>query len=298
VPQQNRLMSGSASSRAERVTDVVAFHGEGPYWDDERGRLLLVDMLEGAVVELGADLRPERHEYGGIAAVVRRRASGGFVLAVEHGFRMLGEDLEPEAEAVAVLDDPAIRMNEGGCDPQGRLYVGTMAYDTTPGAGVLYRLDPDRSVHTVLTEVTISNGLQWSADGATAFYNDTPTDRISRFAFDAVAGAFGERGTVATIEEGAGHPDGMAIDVEGGLWVALWGGSAVRRYDQDGRLTAVVDLPCRNVTACTFGGADRRTLYITTSRDGLPDGEVEAEAGSVFAVEPGVAGAVPYRWAG
>ena len=95
-----------------------------------------------------------------------------------------------------------------------------------------------------------------------------------------------------------GRNDDVESDAEGGLWIALWGGSAVRRYDQDGRLTEVVDVPCRNVTACTFGGADRSTLYITTSRDGLPEGEVEAEAGSVFALEPGVAGAVPYRWAG
>jgi sugar lactone lactonase YvrE len=284
-------------SRATQVTDPITFHGEGPYWDPQASRLLLVDMLAGAVVAL-ADGGPERHEYGGIAAVIRRRTASGFVLAVERGFQLLGDDLEPVGEPIRVFDDPAIRMNEGGCDPQGRLYVGTMAYDTTPGAGTLYRLDADRSVTPTLTGVTISNGLQWSADGGTAFYNDTPTRRVSRYAFDAAAGTFGDRTTVVDLEDGAGSPDGMAIDADGGLWIALWGGGAVRRYDPDGTLTETVEVPCTNVTACTFGGDDLRTLYITTSRDGLSEDEVEPEAGSVFAVEPGVRGAQPHPWAG
>jgi sugar lactone lactonase YvrE len=283
-------------SRATQVTDPITFHGEGPYWDPEAGRLLLVDMLAGAVVSLGDGGATQRHEYGGIAAVIRRRTTGGFVLAVERGFQMLDDELQPVGDPIRVFDDPAIRMNEGGCDPQGRLYVGTMAYDVTPGAGTLWRLDQDRSVHPTLTGVTISNGLQWSADGATAFYNDTPTQRVWRYAFDGATGTFGERTTVAEIEEGHGSPDGMAIDADGGLWIALWGGGAVRRYDPDGTLTEVVELPCTNVTACTFGGDDLRTLYITTSRDGLP--EPEAEAGSVFAFEPGVRGAQPHPYAG
>ncbi len=282
-------------SRATRVTDACTFHGEGPYWDEERQRLLLVDMLAGAVVELGPDHEPVRHEVGGVAAVIRRRLEGGFVLAVEHGLQRLDDDLRPVGEERRVLDDPDIRMNEGGCDPQGRLYVGTMAYDVAEGAGTLWRFDADGGVEAALTGVTISNGLQWSADGATAFYNDTPTARVSRYAFDVATGRFGERSTVVDLEDGAGSPDGMAIDEEGGLWIALWGGSAVRRYDQDGALTQVVELPCANVTSCTFGGPDRSTLYITTSRDGRPPGEVEPEAGSVFAFDAGVRGAVQHR---
>lgn len=282
-------------SRATGVTDVCTFHGEGPFWDEERQRLLLVDMLAGAVVELGADHEPVRHEYGGVAAVIRRRLEGGLVLAVEHGLQRLDDDLQPVGDERRVLDDPAIRMNEGGCDPQGRLYIGTMAYDVTPGAGTLWRFDADGGMSAALAGVTISNGLQWSADGATAFYNDTPTRRVSRYDFDGRSGEFGERSTVVDLEEGAGSPDGMAIDAEGGLWIALWGGSAVRRYDQDGTLTQVVELPCANVTSCTFGGDGLSTLYITTSRDGRPAGEVEPEAGSVFAFDAGVRGAVQHR---
>jgi sugar lactone lactonase YvrE len=188
-------------------------------------------------------------------------------------------------------------MNEGGCDPQGRFYIGTMAYDQTPGAGTVYRIDPDGSVAVVLPGVTISNGLQWNAAGDTAFYNDTPTDRVQVFDFDADAGTFVNGRTLATID-GPGGPDGMAIDVEDGIWVALYGGSAVHRYDPAGRLTEVVEVPgATQVTACTFGGEDRRTLFITTSRENLKDGD-QPDAGAVFRYEAGVAGAVPHAFAG
>ncbi|MBW4041701.1 MAG: SMP-30/gluconolactonase/LRE family protein [Acidobacteria bacterium] len=281
-----------------RVTGRCTFHGEGVYWDEPRQRLLLVDMLAGAVVELGPDLVPLRHEYGGIAAVIRRRAAGGYVLAVERGFRFLDEDLVPTGETVEVFDDPSIRMNEGGCDPQGRLHVGTMAYDTATGRGAVYRMGPDRSVAPVLNGVTISNGLQWSADGGTAFYVDTPTDHVWRFRYDPTDGTFHDREPFIDLSDVVGHPDGMTIDEEGGLWVAMYGGWAVRRFDGAGVLSDVVELPTRDVTCATFGGAERSTLFITTSRDGWGEEHAEPEAGSVFAFETDVRGARQHPYAG
>jgi sugar lactone lactonase YvrE len=187
-------------------------------------------------------------------------------------------------------------MNDGGCDPQGRFYCGTMAYDETTGAGSLYRLDPDRGVTVVLTDVTISNGLQWTAAGDTALYVDTPTGRVDSFDFDGGSGTFANRRPFVSIS-GPGQPDGMAIDEEDGIWVALWGGRAVHRYDANGHLDLVVELPVSQVTACTFGGPDRRSLFITTSRDGVePDDQ--PEAGSVFRFETDVRGAVPHAYAG
>ena len=284
-------------SAATQLTERCTFHGEGPFWDATAQRLLLVDMLAGAIVELDGD-RPIRHEYGGVAAVIRRRAAGGLVLAVEHGIQDLDDDLRPVGGVQTVFDDPAIRMNEGGCDPQGRLYLGTMGYGAPEGAGTLYRIDRDRSVHEVLQGVTISNGLQWRADGLAAFYNDTTTHRISRYDFDPASGTFGERTTVVDIPEATGSPDGLAIDVEGGLWCALYGGHAVHRYDQEGRLTEVVELPVRDITSCTFGGPDRTTLFITTSREGWGEEHAEPAAGAVFIHEAGVAGAEQYSFAG
>jgi sugar lactone lactonase YvrE len=278
---------------AEQVTEVVTHHGEGPFWDKTAGRLLLVDMLAGAVVAVGAAVT--RYEVGGVAAAIRARAGGGYVLATERGFQLFKADFTPDGPPIPAFADPAIRMNDGGCDPQGRFYCGTMAYAATPGAGTLYRLDPDLTVHEVLTGVTISNGVQWPLSGDQVYYNDTPTGRVDRYAFDPVRGAFGDRETLASIDPAQGQPDGMALDAEGGVWVALWRGGAIHRYASDGTLTERITVPARQTTACTFG--DGTNLYITTSRDGLGDA-AESGAGAVFAVDAGVAGARPYAFAG
>lgn len=285
-------------SAAEQITDPCTQHGEGPFWDAARGRLLFVDMLRGAIVALDHAGRVERYELGGVAAALRsRREGGGLVLATERGFRLLSSDLTFEDDEIPAFEDPAVRMNDGGCDPQGRFYCGTMAYAETPGAGTLFRLDPDHSVHRVLTGVTISNGLQWHADGKHAYYVDTPTGRVDLYEFDPDTGHFGARTTFAALEPGAGLPDGIALDEQGGVWVALWGGAAVHRYDEAGRLCERVELPAKQVTACAFGGVDYSTLFITTSREGL-DGEAEREAGAVFAVEAGIRGATLHQFAG
>jgi sugar lactone lactonase YvrE len=284
------------SIRAEQFTVPCTFHGEGPFWDVENDRLLLVDMLAGAVVEVDADGGTSRRKVAGVAAAIRARRSGGYVLATENRFVLLGPDLTEQKLLPPVFDDPLIRMNDGGCDPQGRFYCGTMAYDETPGAGSLYRLDPDDSVHVTLREVTISNGLQWNRAGDTVFYADTPTGRVDSFTFDPASAAFTDRRTFTEIS-GGGLPDGMAVDEEDGIWVALWGGGAVHRYDRGGRLDLTVELPVSNVTACAFGGADLRTLFITTSRQGL-DPVDQPDAGAVFRYEAGVRGAPQHAFAG
>jgi len=284
------------SIAAERFTAPCTFHGEGPFWDALNDRLLLVDMLAGAVVAVNPDGRSERRNLAGVAATIRARRRGGYVLATEDRFVLLGPDLTEERELPPVFTDPQIRMNDGGCDPQGRFYCGTMAYDETPGAGTLYRLEPDGTVEVVLRDVTISNGLQWNRAGDTVFYADTPTGRVDSFRFDPASGAFSDRRVFAEIA-GGGYPDGMAIDEEDGLWVALWGGGAVHRYDASGRLALVLALPVSNVTACAFGGPDLRTLFITTSGQGL-DRADQPEAGAVFRYEAGVRGARQHAYAG
>jgi sugar lactone lactonase YvrE len=281
---------------AKQVTESCTEHGEGPFWDSARGRLLVVDMLRGAVVAVGASGGTDRHELGGVAAAVRARRAGGYIVATERGFQLYTANFAPDGPEVPAFTDPLIRMNDGGCDPLGRFYCGTMAYAATPGAGTLYRLDADLSVHPVLTGVTISNGIQWAADRKHVYYNDTPTGRVDRYEFDVENGTFGERQTFATIEPGHGQPDGMALDDEGGVWVALWRGGAVHRYGEDGSLTERIELPVHQVTACTFGGPAGTTLYITTSRIGLGD-TAEPAAGAVFAAESGVRGATQHAFA-
>lgn len=286
--------------KAEQLTEPVTWHGEGPYWDHVGQRMLVVDMLAGAVVDLASPGHPVRYDVGSsVAAMVRRRARGGFVVATEHGFSLFDDDFSLERRLPDVLDDAAIRLNEGGCDPQGRFYCGSMAYDATPGAASLYRLEADGSASAAFDGVTISNGLQWSLDGALAYYVDTVTRRIDVFDFDGSDGSFHNRRPFVELgDDVAGAPDGMTIDAEGGLWVALWGGGAVRRYDSEGRLSELVDVPgVTHTSAAAFGGPDLDTLYVTSSRQHLPD-DAEPQAGAVFVVQPGVRGARLHEYAG
>jgi sugar lactone lactonase YvrE len=182
-------------------------------------------------------------------------------------------------------------MNEGGCDPDGRFWCGSMAYDQSPGAASMYRLDPDGTVRRVFDGVTVSNGLEWSPDGTLAYYDDTATHRVDVFDYDRDAGLTGRRPFVVLGDDG--NPDGLTVDAEGGVWVALFGGGAVHRYDAAGRLTAVVEVPTPQVTACTLGGPQLDQLFITTSREGMgPDDD--PLAGSLFRVDAGVRG-LPVR---
>lgn len=283
--------------RAERFTAVCTDHGEGPFWDPRRGVLVLVDMLRGALVEVDADGATTRHELGGVTAALRARAAGGYVLADERGFRLLDDTFAPLGPSTPAFTDERLRMNDGGCDPQGRFYCGSLAYDEAPGAGTLWRFDPDHSIHPVLGHLTIANGLQWTADGRTVLHIDTPTRRIDRYDFDPVSGAFTGRRPFAELEDGVGYPDGMAIDEDDGVWVALWGGAAVRHYTADGVLADEIAVGAKDVTACTFGGPQGSTLFITTSR--RDRGDLDGpEAGAVFAVETGVRGAAQHAFAG
>jgi sugar lactone lactonase YvrE len=278
--------------RAERITDPVAYHGEGPVWSERWGGLRWVDMLAGDVLSLGADGRVGRRHVSSVVAALRPRSRGGAVLGVERGFA-----LEEPDGAIVPLDEPwtdeNVRMNEGGCDPDGRFYCGSMAYDKRPGAGTLYRLDPDLSVHVVVEGVTISNGLDWSPDGSLAYYNDTATGRVDVFDYDSAAGLTHRRPFVDTAE----RPDGLTVDSEGAVWVALANAGAVRRYTSEGALDAVVELPVTKVTACTFGGERLDELFITTSRENIA-ADVEPLAGALFRALPGVSGQRVREFAG
>jgi sugar lactone lactonase YvrE len=277
--------------RAEQLTEPVAYHAEGPVWSVRWGGLRWVDMLAGDVLSLGDDGAVRRRHVGAIAAALRPRRTGGAVIAIERGFALESPDgrVTPLPE---LWSDPNVRMNEGGCDPEGRFYAGSMAYDKRPGAASLYRLDPDGSTSIVLEGVTISNGLEWSADGSCAYYADTDTRRVDVFDHDPRHGLTNRRPFIDLTADGL-RPDGLTVDGEGGVWIALSNGGAVRRYDRTGRLDEVIELPARKVTACTIGGPAMDTLFITTSREGLGAGE-DPLAGSLFRAVVGPIG-VPAR---
>jgi len=178
------------------------------------------------------------------------------------------------------------RTNDGACDPAGRFWIGTTALDFAPGAGSFYRYS-DGVLERMIDSVTLSNGLGWSPDGRCMYYVDSLTFRIDVFDFDVDAGLITKRRPFVSLAPADGTPDGLAVDNEGGVWVALYGGGAVRRYGPDGELDRVVAVPAKNVTACCFGGDDGRSLFVTTA----------APEGSVFVTDAGVSGppAQPFR---
>ncbi len=274
--------------------DARADLGEGPRWDSAHQRLLWVDIMRGRVHAFTPSTGACRNVAVGqpVGALASCR-DGSLVLAVAGGFARLDLDSQKfEMQAAVEADRPQNRMNDGACDGAGRFWAGTMALDEQPGAGALYRLDPDLTVHTMLTGVSISNGLDWSLDGRRMYYVDSPTRRIDVFDFDVATGSIANRRTFVEVPADAGVPDGLTVDAAGFVWLALWGGAALRRFAPDGTLERVVPLPVTHPTSCAFGGAALDELYVTSARRPLTAEEKarQPQAGGVFRVRPGVVG--------
>lgn len=281
--------------RAENVTGPLAHHAEGPVWWAGWGGLRWVDADAGDLLTLRDDGVHRLHVDDRYAAFVRPRTNGGYVAVGAHALHLAdAPDAEP-TRSVTLLDDPAVRMNDGGCDPQGRLLAGSMAYDSTTGAGLLLRVDADLTASPVLPSVTCSNGIAFSPDGARAYYVDTATGRVD--VFDVSRGDLIGRRGFAAIPASDGVPDGLTVAADGSVWVAVWGGSCVLGYDAAGTLIERIELPVPQVSACTFGGDDLGTLFITTSAQGL-GADHGTDAGSVYAVRPGTTGMPVLAFAG
>jgi len=287
---------------ADLALDAHARLGEGPIWDAEGGRLVWVDIHAEAVhlfdPSSGFDQVLQAGQHVGAAAV---RSRGGLILAARDGFVLLDPATGAIEPFVAVKEDPSTRFNDGKCDAAGRFWAGTMAYAFTPGAGSFYRLDPDGSVTAMFGDVAVSNGLGWSPDWRTMYYIDTPTRGVDAFDFDLAAGTIANRRRAVEIpREAGGLPDGMCVDAEGCLWVAIVRSGSVQRYTPDGRLDRTVRLPTSGVTSCCFGGADLGDLYITTSAELVPEDQRTAQphAGGLFICRPGVGGQPPCTFGG
>jgi sugar lactone lactonase YvrE len=281
--------------QVELVLDVKATLGEGPCWDHRTGLLYWVDIA-GMKVMIHHPISGENRtiQLDQMVGATVPRESGGLVLALQHGFYLL--DLE--TEKLSFIADPESsltgnRFNDGKCDAKGRFWAGTMSMKNQKAAGSLYCLETDGSVRKAVGDVTVSNGLGWSPDGRTMYYNDTPTQRVVAYDFDPASGELGQVRTVVTIADDNGSPDGMTVDAEGMIWVAHWDGWQVSRWDpHTGKQLASIPLPAARVTSCTFGGADLDELYITTASIDLSEADRadQPHAGGVFRVKPGVKG--------
>jgi sugar lactone lactonase YvrE len=278
-------------STAEIFVPAGADLAEGPAWNQSAGCLVWVDILGRKVhlTEADGSARAsfpfDRHVGAALPA-----ADGTYLVVRRDGF----VTLDPRTGAVTpvldvLADRPDLRFNDAKADPRGRAFAGTMPYSDGDGTGALYRLDAGPAAKEVFAPTGLSNGLGWSPDGRTMYFIDTPADTVHAFDYDLDTGKLGARRVLVEVH----HPDGMCVDDDGCLWVALYGGSAVHRYTPDGRLDAVIRLPVTNVTCCAFGPGGR--LYITTAINGI-DVADQPLAGSLFVAEPGVTGPFATPW--
>ena len=274
--------------------------GEGPRWDAASATLLWVDILGRAVHRLDpVGGRDEVVAAPDVVSLALPRATGGVVVGLPGGLMALQDGaFEPLVAIEAGVTGN--RTNDGACDQQGRLWVGTMALDErSPSAG-LYRVDTGLAVTKVIGGTTISNGLGWSPDGDRFYFIDSPTGRVDVFDMDPAAGGIERRRPLATVHVEGAVPDGLSVDAEGCVWVALHGGWGLLRYSPRGELVGHVDLPVAKVTSCCFGGPALRDLYVTTRRQSLSAAELAEQplAGALLRLDPGVAGQPTHPFGG
>lgn len=278
---------------AKLLIDAAAAIAESPVWDYARGELVWVDIPRGTINRW----RPEGGtlaaiELGGEVGCVVLRSKGGYLAAVRD--RVLAIDSLDRPSLLMLV--PGIgstsRLNDGKCDPAGRFWVGSMAYDERSPLGALFAIGPSGTITTVLSGVTVSNGLDWSIDGTALYYVDSATRRVDALDFDMATGQVANRRPLIQACDLDAEPDGLTVDAEDHIWVAYWGGWRVRRYTPAGILNQEVFVPASQVTSCTFGGPDLSDLFITTASLGLDEAHRAEQplAGGLFVARPGPRG--------
>lgn len=284
------------------VLDHRCLLGEGPVWDPASRRVLWVDITRGEIHQFFTEQKKHKvFKANQMVGAIALTSSGELIAALQHGFfnvnlekQILTPIHDPEA------DLPDNRFNDGKCDPAGRFWAGTMSVLDKEKAGKLYVLHTDLSVSIKINEVTCSNGMAWSLDHKTFYYIDTVTQEVVAYDYDLAHATLRNKRSIIKIAVEEGYPDGMTIDSEGMLWIALWGGGKVKRYNPgNGQLLAQIHLPVSQVTSCTFGGEYLEDLYITTARTGLTKEALDLQplAGSLFVVrKSGYTGVPGFLW--
>jgi sugar lactone lactonase YvrE len=291
-------------SDVEVVLAANATLGEGALWDHERGLLLWVDILAKRVNQFDPLKRTNcTLQLETLVGAVVPTGSGDLMVAVNAGFARVDRTTGQLSKLITPPGHNAatIRFNDGKCDPAGRFWAGTMSLSDQPNQGMLYCLEPGGLLRTEVSEVSISNGLAWSLDGTCMYYIDTPTRTVAAFDFEPASGAISRRRTAIEVPAQMGNPDGMTIDAEGMLWIALWDGAAVSRWDPaTGRLLEQRLLPATRITSCALGGPHLDTLFITSARTGLSASELERQplAGAIFALKSEVPGIPAFSFHG
>ena len=275
--------------------EIKAELGEGAFWNHKSEEFYWVDIL-GKQLHIYNPKTKENRSFptpSRIGTVVPKNDSLA-IIALDDGIYMMNT----ENGSVSLLSDiekelTINRFNDGKCDPNGNLWVGSMHLKETDPMGSVYKIDNDGNTTKMIDSVTISNGIVWTKDHTTMYYIDTPTATIRAYDYDMETASIVNERVAVNVNPDDGFPDGMAIDSEDMLWVGLWNGNAVARYNpKNGNLISKIKVPAHNVTACAFGGDNLDVLYITTARVDMTDEEKEQYplAGSIFVAHPGVTG--------
>ena len=279
----------------EHVMNTKAVLGEGSIWDYKNQVLYWIDIQKSLLYMYNpaAETNIPYDVFQNIGTIVPETDHTVIVALKDGVYRLFlrKDSLEFIGKPASLKEEE--RFNDGKCDPQGRFWVGTMRTKGKAGDSYLYRMDHDGTFTEMLDSVSISNGIIWSPDGTKMYYTDTPTSKVMAFDFDGEKGTLSNPRVAVSVADTLGHPDGMTIDAEGKLWVAMWGGHAVCRFDPDnGALLNRIEVPAKNVTSCAFGGPELEMLYITTASTGMNDADKQKYpmAGGLFRVKPGVKG--------
>ena len=296
-------MSPPVSAGALRCAlDIRASLGECPVWSTAEQALYWADINAPSLNRFdpatgGNRVMPMPSSIGSFA--LRKR--GGFIVALRDGLWLARPDGTLERRMVEAPYDPAHhRFNDGRCDPQGRFFAGTMNEKRDAPSAALYRVDTDFAITEIFANLTISNGLAWSPDGRTMYHADTPALTINAFDFDAASGMPSKRRVFARFEAETDRPDGAAVDSEGCYWIAFYRGGRVVRLSPAGKMLASFPLPAKCPTMCAFGGADLKTLYVTSARQQRDAEELARlpQSGGIFAMRVDVPGLPEPAFAG
>lgn len=269
---------------------------EGPFWDQDQKRLLCVDILGKKLISYNPeDGKAKEYVFADNVTSVVLNQSGSMFLSLRNQWVLYDENKGLSETYVSLNDlDSSMRFNDGKVDPYGRFWIGTMSENGERGKASLYMVNKYGTLTESKKGLSLSNGLAWNKSGNKMYLIDTPTEKIWSFSFSKETQTLDEGQVVFDFQDMDGSPDGMTIDENDCLWVALWGGKSVVCIDpKEGKIVDTILLPVSNVTSCTFGGNELKTLYITTASDGLTAEQLEEEplAGSLFSCELEVAGA-------
>jgi len=287
---------------AEPIFDIKSEHGEGPVWDEQTHSLYWVDIMMGRFFVGHVESRViKEFEVGQPLGVLALRENGGLVMAVRDGFGFYDESSN-QFELIAgspEYDNKEVRFNDGAVDPAGRFFAGTMEWEGREDTGKLYRMDADHSFNLVERNIYITNGMDWAPDRKTFYMTDTLRHVIYAYDYDIHTGAVSNRRNYIIFGSDE-YPDGMCVDSEGGFWVAMWEGGKILRFDASGKKVGEISVPVLHPTSCCFGGADMKTLFITSSQYPLSEQQKKEWplAGRTFMLETEIKGQKQARFKG